>query len=119
MKILENFLLKTVITLDYFNVYQINSKNVSKLIIRHFKLTHKATWFKKILFAVASCHNLIVNQEQSFKFILSNEITIHESSKKVIKYFTQLINTNSNLWIEQEFTDFSMKHWITIFLKSN
>ena len=119
MKISRNFRLETLMKLDYINAYQANSEDVSDLAIRHFKSKHKATWFQKIIFVVAFCHNLTSNQEQSNKIVLSNEITIHESFTEAVKSLTELISTYAKLWIEEGFADLSMKHWMRILLKSD
>ena len=118
MKIFRNLRLSTTTELKYFNAYSVNFENVFDLILRHSKSTHKSLWFEKIVstFSTIASNNKINSAND---FVLFNEIVIHNLSQEVVKALTDLIDEYSNLWIDQEFVDFSMKNWMRISLKSD
>ena len=118
MKILRNLRLSTTTELKYFNAYSVNFENVFDLILRHLKSTHKSLWFEKVVstFSTIASNNKI---DSANDFVLFNEIVIHNSSQEVVKALTDLIDEYSNLWIDQEFADLSMKNWMRISLRSD
>ena len=118
IKVSRNFRLSTITELDYFSAYQADSENVLKLAIKHFKSTHKISWFNKIVttfttFAISNDNNIIINDlivKQSLNdLILFNEIIIHNFSQEAITSFTNFVNKVSRRFVSQNFDFFVIR----------
>ena len=116
VKIPRNFRLDKITEMTYPDACLVDS--VSKnLVLKHSKAHHKKAWFKKIITAFANATNAI--EFDSTDIILSNDVTIHNSSVNAMNAFFKLVWKHSTLWISHEFAELSEENWMRIPLKSN
>ena len=132
VKISRNFRLEKLMKLDYSNAFLINH-DLFDLVIRNSKSQHKISWFRKVLTNVTTLATIHISMKIStirfdkvneikkcnIDVLMTNEIIAHNSFKKAIETFSQLINEYSKLWTNQEFVNLSGKNWMKLSLKSD
>ena len=89
IQISRNFRLNRIFKLNYFNAFQINSKQIEKiksLTIRKSKSTHKNDWFKKLLIVCVTTYAIVTTVSINNVFIVNNSN---------IELFTATLSTSS------------------------
>ena len=118
IKIFKNFRLSKLIEIKHFNVFHVESKS-SDLAIRIFKSKHKKLFLDKILKSIHKKLNAFLSIIKNTNVVLSNDITVHNSSERNIQKFSNLIEKYSSLWTDQKFANLSKNNWMKLSLKSN
>ena len=114
IRILKNCRLNKLIELKHFNALLIDFDS-SNLAIRRSKSEHKNSFFQKVFKSamIATAENFAID------VILSNEITVHKSSKFVVENFSKLMNDFAFLQTDQKFSNLFEKNWMRLSLKTN
>ena len=118
IKIFRNFRLSKLVEIEHFNVLHVESKS-SDLAIRILKSKHKKLFFDKILKSIHKKSDAFLSTIKNMNVVLSNDITVHNSSKKNIQKFSNLIDKYSSLWTDQRFANLSKNNWMRLSLKSD
>ena len=118
IKIFKNFRLNKLIEIKHFNVFHVKSKFLN-LAIRILKSKHKKLFLDKILKSIHKKSDAFLSIIKNMNVVLSNDITVHNSSKRNIQKFSKLIEKYSSLWTDQRFTNLSKNNWMKLSLKSN
>ena len=75
MQIFRNFKFDRISKLNYFNVFQINSKQIEKiksLTVKKSKFTHKNDWFKKFLIVYVTTYAIVTTISIDNVFVIDN-----------------------------------------------
>jgi hypothetical protein len=131
IKILRNARLETITKILYLNVFHVdfsdvNHVDVQSYVERKSALTHKESWFKRVLktamiayTAVVAMFFLTSQNTKHSNVVLSNDVIVHDFTSQTISAFFDLINQYLNLWKSEEFVKLSKDQWMRISLKSD
>lgn len=135
VEIPRNFRLGHVTEIYYSEAFHADP-DIADLAIRAPRSEHKTSWFKKLLVACAAAQaaihspfanaaNVVSSQLSTseitpppIEIILSNGVTIHNSSKEAIDGFSNLVGEYFKVFQDQGFANLSEDHWMKIPLKS-
>ena len=95
IQISRNFRLKNLIEIDFSNALHIDT-TYAGFTFKKLKCVHKSFWFTKVfnyisVFYIDTENNILTEKKHS------NNVTIHDSSKNVVKVFIKIIDDYSNL----------------------
>lgn len=124
VQIPRNYRLGHVVEMDFPNAFVIESteEDVRNLAIREPKATHQDGWFKKLLSACVTAYmtaaavssptrNALPNgptttvEPSANETILTNEVTVYNSSPANVDTFSQIVQEYPTLWKDTGFAD--------------
>ena len=118
IKIFRNLRLNKLIELKHSNALMINSQ-FANLAIRRLKSEHKNSFFQMTLKDFSKVFLTTVDKKLTTDIVLSNDITVHDSSHNAFQQLCKLIEKYSSLWTDQEFANLSKNNWMRLSLKTD
>ena len=107
IKIFRNFRLNKLIEIDYSHVFHVDENFVKKLIVRHSKIIHQFSWFKKLIFVfitvVIAIVVVITSIVQQFIVVLYKSHNILQLSsivQSIVVFKTTTISSASSICFE-------------------
>jgi hypothetical protein len=131
IKILRNARLETITEILYLNVFHVDFSDVSHVDVQSYverksALTHKESWFKRVLKTAMIAYTAVVavffftsQNTKNPNVVLSNDVIVHDFTSQTVSAFFDLINQYFNLWKSEEFVKLSKDQWMRISLKSD
>jgi hypothetical protein len=131
IKIFRNARLETITKLFYLNAFHVDFNDISHVDVQNYVerksiLTHKESWFKRVLKTTMIAYTVVIvmffftsqNTKHS-NVVLLNDVIVQDFTSKTISIFFDLINQYFNLWKSEEFVKLSKDQWMRISLKSD
>ncbi len=124
IKISRNARLGRITEIQYPNAFHVDS-DIRDYAERKPTRSHKESWFKRVLKAAMLAYTAVAavssnsGRGKSADVVLSNGITIHDSTPQAVTAFSDLVDQYPDLWKSEGFAKLPEDQWMHIPLRSD